>query len=295
MCYPNFPKGMEVLGQTASVWAWTSFSSSNHSYRTAPLHPFYNAGASYAVMTGGPPSPPPAIALSPLDSLLSMEIRANVVPPPGAYIVVDGVHSMTCPVATPSVCAKGAHTHAERGDVNCSVAVGGRMQLWTVDTVWVGSRLHLEMEWPARAKYNEMDPTAPMRTECTFKGGGDFSRRVLMDARATVAFESPQSILREGQYPYVKTTGAPFTTQSNSTATFWGGGPNSRGVGQSRLLRWTPVRGQEGRDYLLCFTAVGWSNASRVIRDVGMCLCLYLCLCAVHVSMPPMSAMSADG
>ena len=130
MCYPNFPKGVQVLGQTASTWAWTNFSLQNHSYRTAPLHPYYIAGAAYTIETKG-------------NDTLSVELRANVVPPPGASIVIDGVHSRTCPAATPAACATGAHTHAERGDVACRVSVGGHSQFWAVDTVWVGSRLHL--------------------------------------------------------------------------------------------------------------------------------------------------------
>ena len=53
MCYPNFPKGVEVLGHAGFAWASTNLSSVEHAYRTHPLLPYYISGASYKVGAAG--------------------------------------------------------------------------------------------------------------------------------------------------------------------------------------------------------------------------------------------------
>jgi len=103
ICYPTFPKGMQVLGQTKHLWASTNFSWTNHSYRTAENHPYYIAGADYK------------IAQSPLGathSRIRMEVRANAVPPPDAAIMIQGVRTSRATL-TPS------------GNVACTLEMGG--------------------------------------------------------------------------------------------------------------------------------------------------------------------------
>jgi hypothetical protein len=42
------------------------------------------------------------------------------------------------------------------------------------------------------------------------------------------------------------------------------------GVGVSRLVRWTPARGQEGQEYQFCFSAIGWTNVSSAAVKVAI-------------------------
>jgi len=110
-----------------------------------------------------------------------------------------------------------------------------------------------------------MDPTQKVVITCDVKGSD-----VHMAADASIAFESSEKIVKEGLYVAVNTSPAPFTAASNGTSSLYGGGPSSSGLGASRVVRWTPAKGQEGQDYHLCFRAVGWSNVSNVNNDVRM-------------------------
>lgn len=150
--------------------------------------------------------------------------------------------------------------------------MGGGTASWNVATVWSGSSLHLHVVWPVGATSTSMDPSARMHVDCTF-----VRYQVQMDIQSTIAFDSTEAILKEGQYLPVSTTPAPFTSSSNGTATFWGGGPNSRGVGVSRLVRWTPARGQEGQEYQFCFSAIGWTNVSSAAVKVAINLADHRC------------------
>ena len=228
ICYPKFPKGVQVHGQAKSMWAETNFSWTNHSYRTLDLHPYYVGGADYVVEMMG------------ASSTLSISAFANVVPPPKSHIVIRGVHSSSAP-----------------GEVACKLATGGVEEEWAVDTMMTGLELRLHVVWPEDASMLDMDPSMKTHVTCTFAGA-----QVSMAPDASLAFESPESILTAGQYPHVMTTPAPFTATSNATSRFFGGG-GAAGLALSRLVQWTPAKGQEGQDYHLCFSAVGFTNTTQ--------------------------------
>jgi len=254
MCYPSFPKGVQVLGQAKSMWAETNFSWTNHSYRTEHLHPYYVAGADYMVETMG------------ANSKLTISAFANVVPPPKSHVVIRGLHG-------------GGHGQTP----DCMLKTGGVDEEWSVQAAAPspggaqgGLELRLEVSWPQHASIVDMDPSHKMLVMCTFAG-----RHVSLAPDASLALESPESILREGRYPYVVTTPAPFTASSNATSTFWGGGAGA-GLAFNRVVRWTPSRGQEGQDYHLCFSALGFTNTTAPAMARSMAHMERRCF-AVHV------------
>jgi len=250
MCYPSFPKGVQVLGQARSMWAETNFSWTNHSYRTEHLHPYYIAGADYLVELMG------------ANSKLTISAFANVVPPPRSHVVIRGLHG-------------GEHGQAP----DCMLKTGGLAEEWSVQTMMSsagGGELRLEVRWPQHVSLVDMDPSHKMLVMCTFAG-----RHVSLAPDASLALESPESILTEGQYPYVVTTPAPFTATSNATSSFWGGGAGA-GLAFSRVVRWTPSRGQEGQDYHLCFSALGFTNTSAPAVRLSIAQMDRRCF-AVHV------------
>ena len=91
---------------------------------------------------------------------LSVTVQANVVPPPGSTIVIEGVQSRLCALLAPSSCISGPDTHAEIGDAVCYVAAGGHGGSgWEVGTRWVGERLVLDMVWPQGVDADKMVST----------------------------------------------------------------------------------------------------------------------------------------
>ena len=88
---------------------------------------------------------------------LSVTVQANVVPPPGSTIVIEGVQSRLCALLAPSSCISGPDTHAENGDAVCYVAAGGQGGSgWEVATRWAGERLVLDMVWPQGVDADKM-------------------------------------------------------------------------------------------------------------------------------------------
>ena len=233
MCYPNFPNGMQVLGQAPSVWASTNFTSSNHSYRTADLRPYYIIVADFEreLVSGG--------------TKLTVFVRANAMPPPGSHIIVTGVQSQSTNVSTAT-------------NVMCSLEIGGLSPAPPLQpALLLDTTLTVLVSWPHDAGVADVDVGAEMQIECHLQG-----RVVSMAANATVAFTTPETVRSEGQFPDVTTQPAGFQHGVNSTTAMYGAGPGSTGLGVSRLVRWTPTRGQEGSDYKMCFSAVVFSNTT---------------------------------
>jgi hypothetical protein len=50
-----------------------------------------------------------------------------------------------------------------------------------------------------------------------------------MSGDATIAVETPDSVVRAGMYAKVTTTPAPFSASHNGSVAFWGAGSDSRG------------------------------------------------------------------
>mmetsp|Transcript_9390 Transcript_9390/g.31415 ORF Transcript_9390/g.31415 Transcript_9390/m.31415 type:complete len:736 (-) Transcript_9390:1429-3636(-) len=163
----------------------------------------------------------------PSNSLLNLAVYSNIVPANGTVLVVEGVQP-----SSPSM-----------SKVSCLLddKIG-------LSTQWVNNALRIVLNLE---KSTGLTPLKGINVTCHFE--------------ESFSLPSPNVSYDSSLVGGLKFSKIPVPlTQCSMNCDVHALGDGSRGVGVYRAIRWTPKKGQEGKDYSLCFRAVDTKNISAV-------------------------------